>query len=58
VAQLVRPGEVDRFGVRLMATELGMGIFKQWRLRVALETTAGRTEGREVLVMLPYLIRV
>jgi hypothetical protein len=54
VAQVLRSGEVDRFGVRLIARELGTGQFRLWELRPTLITDLGEVEGPIVEVGLPY----
>lgn len=54
VSQKLRPGEVDRFGIRLAARTMGTGIFRGWRFGVALDTSAGRIEAGSVEVWLPH----
>lgn len=51
VAQILKPGEADRFGVVLSAPSLGM--FAGWRLATVLKTNVGPTTGPEVEVWLP-----
>lgn len=51
VAQLLKPGEADRFGIVLSAPTLGQ--FAGWRLSMRLKTNFGAAQGPEVEVWLP-----
>ena len=56
VSQVVKRGEVDRFGIRLAATELAAGMHRGWQLRPTLITSVGEVVGPVVEVWLPGLI--
>lgn len=51
VAQILRPGEGDRFGVVLSAPTLEA--FAGWRLATLFKTNFGPTQGPQVEVWLP-----
>jgi hypothetical protein len=56
VAQILKPGEADRFGVRLIATQLGTGVFRVWHLQPSLVTNVGEFPGPSFETWLPYRI--
>ncbi len=51
VAQILKPGEADRFGIVLSAPTLGM--FAGWRFATLFKTNCGPFQGPEVEVWLP-----
>ncbi len=53
-SQLIEPGKADRFAVKLIASELGSGVFGAWRLHPTLETDAGPVAADPIEVWLPY----
>jgi len=54
VAQTLKPGEIDRFGIVLIAAKMGTGVFRRWTLEPTLHTNVGATAGRPLEVLLPY----
>ena len=56
ISQRVGPGETDRFGIILIAREMGTGVFRQWRLRPTLCTNFGTVSGKPVEVWLPHAL--
>src|SRR5260370_1227717 len=51
VAQILKPGEADRFGIVLSAPTLGM--FAGWRFATLFKTNCGPFQGPEVEVWMP-----
>jgi len=54
VSQVVKRGEVDRFGIRVAATRLETGRFRAWKLCPTLMTNLGDIVGPTVEAWLPF----
>ncbi len=54
VSQVVKPGESDRFGIVLIAKEMGTGVFRRWELLPKLYTNFGKVSGKSIEIWLPY----
>lgn len=53
VSQEIKPGEVDRFAIVLMATRMGRGPIRWWKLLPTLYTNFGAITGPPIDVWLP-----
>ncbi len=58
VSQVVKPGESDRFGIILIAKDMGTGTFRKWELQPTLHTNFGKVSGKSIEVWLPYVLRL
>ena len=52
VAQILKPGEADRFGIVLSAPSLP--VFGVWRFATLFKTNFGVTQGPEIEIWLPH----
>lgn len=54
VSQNIRPGKTDRFGIVLIARNIGIGVFRWWKLEPKLYTNFGEVLGEPVEFWLPH----
>lgn len=55
VSQNIRPSRTDRFGIVLIARNMGVGVFRCWKLKPTLKTNFGDVPSEPIEVWLPYI---
>jgi len=49
----IKPGEAERFGIKLGAKNMGLGTFRYWKLSIVLNTDSGKIPGKILEIRLP-----